>query len=41
MDISIVISIFNESENAGATLNQNEEALAYFKGTYEIVSVDD
>ena len=41
MDISIVIPMFNEAENAEATLNRVEEALASFQGTYEMVAVND
>jgi glycosyltransferase involved in cell wall biosynthesis len=41
MDLSIVIPMFNESENAEATIHRVEEALASFQGTYEIVAVND
>jgi glycosyltransferase involved in cell wall biosynthesis len=41
MDLSIVIPMFNEAENVEATLNQVEEALASFQGTYEIIAVND
>ena len=41
MDLSIVIPMFNEAENVGATLGQVEEALASFQGTYEIIAVND
>jgi glycosyltransferase involved in cell wall biosynthesis len=41
MDLSIVIPMFNEAENAESTLIRVEEALASFDGTYEIVAVDD
>ncbi len=41
MDLSIVIPMFNEDENVETTLNQIEEALASFKGTYEIIAVND
>jgi glycosyltransferase involved in cell wall biosynthesis len=41
MDLSIVIPMFNEAENAEATLKQVEEAMVSFPGTYEIVAVDD
>jgi dolichol-phosphate mannosyltransferase len=41
MDLSIVIPMFNEAENVRATLNQVEEALASFPGTYEIIAVND
>jgi glycosyltransferase involved in cell wall biosynthesis len=41
MDLSIVIPMFNEAENVESTLIRVEEALASFKGTYEIVAVND
>ena len=41
MDLSVVIPMFNEAENVEATLNQVEEALASFQGTYEIIAVND
>ena len=41
MDLSIVIPMFNESENAESTLNRVEEALTSFKGIYEIIAVND
>jgi glycosyltransferase involved in cell wall biosynthesis len=41
MDLSIVIPMFNEAENVESTVNRVEEALASFKGTYEIVAVND
>src|SRR4030043_526850 len=41
MDLSIVIPMFNEGENAEATLKQVEEAMLSFQGTYEIVAVND
>jgi len=41
MDLSIVIPMFNEAENVESALNQVEEALASFKGTYEIIAVND
>ena len=41
MDLSIVIPMFNEAENAESTLNRVEEALACFNGTYEIIAVND
>ncbi len=41
MDLSIVIPMFNEAENAETTLNRIEKAMASFQGTYEIVAVDD
>jgi dolichol-phosphate mannosyltransferase len=41
MDLSIIIPMFNEAENAESTLNRVEEALASFRGTYEIIIVND
>ena len=41
MDLSIVIPMFNEAENVESTLKRVEEALASFKGTYEIIAVND
>ena len=41
MDLSIVIPMFNEAENVKTTLSRIEEALASFKGTYEIIAVND
>jgi dolichol-phosphate mannosyltransferase len=41
MDLSIIIPMFNEAENAESTLNRVEEALASFAGTYEIIVVND
>ena len=41
MDLSIIIPMFNEAENAETTLNRVEEAMATFQGTYEIVAVND
>jgi dolichol-phosphate mannosyltransferase len=41
MDLSIVIPMFNEAENAETTLNRLEEALASFQGTFEMVAVND
>ena len=41
MDLSIVIPMFNEAENAETSLNRVEEALASFDGTYEIIVVND
>jgi dolichol-phosphate mannosyltransferase len=41
MDLSIVIPMFNEAENAESTLNRVEEVLASFTGTYEIIAVND
>jgi glycosyltransferase involved in cell wall biosynthesis len=41
MDLSIVIPMFNEAENAESTLKSVEEALESFQGTYEIIAVND
>ncbi len=41
MNLSIIIPMFNEAENAKFTLNRVEEALASFSGTYEIIAVND
>ena len=41
MDLSIVIPMFNEAENAEATLRKVKEALSSFDGAYEIVAVND
>ena len=41
MDLSIIIPMFNESENAESTLMRVEEALVSFKGTHEIIAVND
>jgi dolichol-phosphate mannosyltransferase len=41
MDLSIIIPMFNEAENAEATLKQVEESLASFSGDYEIIPVND
>jgi dolichol-phosphate mannosyltransferase len=41
MDLSIVIPMFNEAENAAATLSRVKETLASFNGTYEIIAVND
>jgi len=41
MDLSIVIPMFNEAENAESTLNRVEEVLAFLNGTYEIIAVND
>ncbi|NWG04855.1 MAG: glycosyltransferase family 2 protein [Syntrophaceae bacterium] len=41
MDLSVIIPMFNESENAESTLNRVREALASFKGSYEIIPVND
>jgi len=41
MDLSIVIPMFNEAENAESTLSRVEEVLASFRGKYEIIAVND
>jgi glycosyltransferase involved in cell wall biosynthesis len=41
MDLSIIIPMFNEAENAESTLNRVEEALVSFRGIYEIIAVND
>ncbi len=41
MDLSIIIPMFNEAENAESTLNRVEEVLASFRGTYEVIVVND
>jgi len=41
MDLSIIVPMFNEAENAESTLNRVKEALASFRGTYEIIVVND
>lgn len=41
MDLSIVIPIFNESENVENTINRINEALSNFNGSYEIIAVND
>jgi len=41
MDLSIIIPMFNEAENAEHTLARVEESLASFQGTYEIIAVND
>jgi dolichol-phosphate mannosyltransferase len=41
MDLSIVIPMYNEAENAESTLNRVQEALASFGGAYEIIAVND
>jgi len=40
MDLSIVIPMYNEAENAETTLGKIEEALGSFAGTYEIIPVE-
>jgi len=41
MDLSVVIPMFNEADNAESTLMKVEEALVSFEGTYEIIPVND
>jgi dolichol-phosphate mannosyltransferase len=41
MDLSVVIPMYNEAENAESTLKRVGEALASFQGSYEIVAIDD
>jgi glycosyltransferase involved in cell wall biosynthesis len=41
MDISVVIPMFNEAENAQRTIQKVDEALAQFGGSYEIIPVND
>jgi len=41
MDLSIIIPMFNEAENAETTLRRVEEALTSFQGDYEIIPVND
>jgi dolichol-phosphate mannosyltransferase len=41
MDLSIIIPMFNESENVESTLIRVEQALASFQGSYEIIAVND
>jgi len=41
MDLSIVIPMFNEAENVKTTLSRVEESLSTFKGSFEIVAVND
>jgi glycosyltransferase involved in cell wall biosynthesis len=41
MDLSIVIPMFNEAENARFTLERAEKILASFDGTYAIIAVND
>jgi dolichol-phosphate mannosyltransferase len=41
MDLSIVIPMYNEAENVETTLKRVEEAMAAFKGSYEVIPVDD
>jgi len=41
MDLSVVIPMYNEAENAELTLKRVEEALASFPGSFEIIPVND
>ena len=41
MDLSVVIPMYNEAENAETTLRRVGEVLASFQGAYEIIAVDD
>ena len=41
MDLSIIIPMFNEADNAEITLKRVEEALLSFRGEYEIIPVND
>ena len=41
MDLSIIIPMFNEADNAETTLGRVKEALAPFQGTFELIAVDD
>jgi dolichol-phosphate mannosyltransferase len=41
MDLSIVIPMYNESENVRNTLSQVEKALTSYRGRFEIIAVDD
>lgn len=41
MDLSIVIPMFNEAENAETTVRRVEEVLSLYSGAFEIVTVDD
>ena len=41
MDLSVVIPMYNEAENAESTLRRVGDALGSFQGSYEIVAVDD
>ena len=41
MDLSVVIPMYNEAENAETTLRRVEVALAFFQGSYEIIAIDD
>jgi glycosyltransferase involved in cell wall biosynthesis len=41
MDLSIIIPMFNEAENVISSLQRVKETLVSFKGTYEIIAVND
>jgi glycosyltransferase involved in cell wall biosynthesis len=41
MELSIVIPMFNEAENAEKTLRKVEEALLHCNSSYEIIPVND
>ena len=41
MNLSVVIPMYNEAQNAETTLKRVEEALVSFQGNYEIIAVDD
>jgi len=41
MDLSIIIPMFNEAENAEHTLARVEDSLSSFEGHYEIIAVND
>ena len=41
MDLSVVIPMFNEAENVEGTLGRIHETLLAFKGSYEIIPVND
>jgi dolichol-phosphate mannosyltransferase len=41
MELSVVIPMFNEADNAEMTLSKVKEALAPFQGTFELIAVDD
>ena len=41
MDLSIIIPMFNEAENAEHTFSKVKESLASFAGDYEIIAIND
>ena len=41
MDLSIVIPMFNEAENVEGTFQRVQESLLPYKGSYEIIPVND